>query len=340
MTDVSTFSSGKGSWASSRRVQDRRTAAGLDPKGLALVFSDVLGEDEDNYRFLVEAAADIYGVSLPDGWRDLVPTEPVRRRADVAALREFAIGLMPGLIWLVEGRTIWEVFRDNRFLGNSRLANCSKFLKQMPARQWIDANCYPEDTTIFVGIDWMETHRLPDIQKAYLPYQAEAPLCEAPYIDSDDVLKMLADRGIDPPRLYSMGFQHANCGGGCVRAGQAQFATLLEIMPTRYAAWESEEEGVRQHLGKPVSILRERRRTQLLAHYGLTESDVEIDFYITASGDVKQHEIIKATGKPLPKFAPMTLREFRERHQSDPSKTDRTDDSGCSQCFVAPSQGE
>jgi hypothetical protein len=336
VTEVHTFSSGKGSWASSRRVQDRRIAAGLDPKTLALVFSDVLGEDEDNYRFLVEAAADIYGVALPAGWQKLVPTEPVRRREDVAALREFAIDLMPGLIWLIEGRTIWEVFRDNRFLGNTRLANCSKFLKQMPAREWIEANCFPEDTVIYVGIDWMETHRLPDIQKAYLPYRAEAPLCEAPYIDSDDVLEMLAERNIDPPRLYKLGFQHANCGGGCVRAGQAQFATLLEIMPTRYAAWEAEEEGIRQHLDKPVSILRERRRAHVLTYHGLTENDVKKDWYITDSGDLREREIVIATGKPVPKVAPITLREFRERHQADANQTDLDDTSACDMCFTAP----
>src|SRR4051794_34291502 len=96
------FSSGAGSWAAARRVADQH---GTD--NLVLLFADVKGEDEDNYRFLHEAAADIGGE----------------------------------LVVVSDGRTIWDVFKDDRFLGNTRLANCSKFLKQKPARDWLDANC-------------------------------------------------------------------------------------------------------------------------------------------------------------------------------------------------------
>ncbi len=29
--------------------------------------------------------------------------------------------------------------------------------------------------------------------------------------------------GIEPPRLYKMGFKHNNCGGACVKAGISQW---------------------------------------------------------------------------------------------------------------------
>ena len=250
------FSSGAGSWAAARRVVDQHGA-----DNLWLVFADVLMEDEDNYRFLHEAAADIGGT----------------------------------LVILRDGRDIWQVFREDRFLGNSRLANCSKYLKQKPARAWLDANCDPASTTVYVGIDWSEAHRLPAVVRNYLPYRAEAPLCQAPYVGKRDVLADLRRRGIRPPRLYGLGFAHANCGGGCVRAGQGQFAHLLKMMPDRFAEWERNEQDLRDHLGKDVSILRDRTGGQSV---------------------------------------PLTLTAFRERHEAAPEQTDLFDIGGCG-CFVA-----
>ncbi len=252
------FSSGAGSWAAARRVADEHGT-----EGLTLLFADVLGEDEDNYRFLREAAADIGG----------------------------------DLVVLTEGRTIWEVFHDKRYLGNTRLANCSHMLKQEPCRRWLDEHCDPASTTVYVGVDWSEQHRLPGIVRNYAPFRAEAPLCVPPYVSKAAVLADLARRGIEPPRLYALGFAHANCGGGCVRAGQGQFARLLEVLPDRYAEWEHNEQDLREHLGKDVAILRDR------------------------SGG---------------RTVPLTLRAFRERHEAMPEQTDMFDIGGCG-CFVAES---
>lgn len=250
------FSSGAGSWAAARRVVDEH---GTD--GLFLVFSDVSMEDEDNYRFLTEAAADIGGE----------------------------------LVWLKDGRDIWQVFKDNRFLGNSRLANCSKFLKQQPARAWLDANCDPATTTVYVGIDWSEQHRMAAVERNYLPYRALAPLCQPPYVEKRDILADLRSRGIDPPRLYDLGFAHANCGGGCVRAGQGQFAHLLKALPERYAEWERNEADLREYLDADVTILRDR------------------------------------TGGTV---VPLTLTSFRERMEAGGDQLDLWDIGGCG-CFVA-----
>ena len=249
------FSSGAGSWKAAQRVAEQH---GTD--NLFLVFSDVSMEDEDNYRFLEEAAADVGGE----------------------------------LVWLKDGRDIWQVFKDDRFLGNTRLANCSKFLKQRPARAWLEANCDPASTTVYVGIDWSEEHRMAAIVKNYLPYAAKAPLTEPPYVDKAQILAELNAKGIKPPRLYEMGFEHANCGGGCVRAGQGQFAQLLQIMPERYAWWEQQEQELRDYLGKDISILRDRTG---------------------------------GTNKRL------TLKAFRERHEAQPQQTDLFDLGGCG-CFV------
>jgi hypothetical protein len=261
MKHVVMFSGGVGSWAAAKRVAEQHGT-----NDLVLLFADVggdscvcthrssqhingrgpcdvkvdgkycrgcsvftrnphVGEDEDCYRFVHEGAKNVGGQ----------------------------------LVILNEGRTIWEVFKDDRFLGNSRLANCSKFLKQRPAHRFLEDNCDPTDTAVYVGIDWMETHRLPAIEKAYAPIPAFAPLTEPPYLDKEDMLKWCIAEGLLPPRMYAQKYPHANCGGGCVRAGQGQFKLLFETNPERFAYWEAQEQELRDYLDKDVSILKDRR---------------------------------------------------------------------------------
>jgi len=229
------FSGGIGSWAAAKMV-----AATFGTDNLYLVFTDVkgntesphIGEDEDTYRFLDDAVKNIGGT----------------------------------YIYINEGRDIWEVFKDKKFLGNSRLAHCSFDLKQKPARKWLNENCDPNDTIVYVGIDWTETHRLPAIVKNYKPYKAVAPLAEPyyhtedkMYYDKQELIEWAEAEGLKTPRLYSLGFSHNNCGGGCVRAGQAQFKKLLEIMPERFAMWEAKEQEIIKHIGKDVSILMDMK---------------------------------------------------------------------------------
>jgi len=269
MKHVVMFSGGIGSWAAAKMV-----AATFGTDNLYLVFTDVkgntdsphIGEDEDTYRFLDDAVKNIGGT----------------------------------YIYINEGRDIWEVFKDKKFLGNSRLAHCSFDLKQKPARKWLNENCNPSDTIVYVGIDWTETHRLPAIVKNYKPYKAVAPLAEPyyhtenkMYYDKQELIEWAESEGLKTPRLYSLGFSHNNCGGGCVRAGQAQFKKLLEIMPERFAMWEAKEQEIIKHIGKDVSILTDMK------------------------------DGIK---RPLP------LIELRRRVEDQPQLIDETDIGGCG-CF-------
>ena len=50
--------------------------------------------------------------------------------------------------------------------------------------------------------------------------------------------------GIKPPRLYSYGFPHNNCGGRCVRQGISEWIRLLKHFPERFhevSNWEQEQ---------------------------------------------------------------------------------------------------
>ena len=78
-----------------------------------------------------------------------------------------------------------------------------------------------------------------------------------------------------------------------MRAGQAQFKKLLEVMPDRYAVWEQKETEMRDYLVKDVSILSEQKN------------------------GVKQ---------------PLTLTSLRHRIQTQPYLIDDFDIGGCG-CF-------
>jgi hypothetical protein len=123
----------------------------------------------------------------------------------------------------------------------------------------LDEHCDADDTVVYVGVDWTESHRLPAIEQAYLPFKAAAPLTEPPYLDKKNMIDWALSEGLDPPRMYQDGFPHANCGGGCVRAGHAQFKLLLESNPERFEFWAQKEQELRDHLNKDVAILRDRR---------------------------------------------------------------------------------
>lgn len=231
---VVSFSGGVCSFWAAVRVVERY---GKD--SVTLLFADTLIEDEDLYRFNADAARHL-GV-------------PITRIAD--------------------GRTPWQVFHDERMLGNSRVDPCSKLLKRELLGEWMRANCVEMAATLYLGLDWTEGHRLSGVRAAKPGWNVEAPMMWPELWDKQRMFRELAAIGIEPPRLYKMGFPHNNCGGFCVKAGQAHFAHLLRTMPERYAAHEAEEEKLRAVLGD-VSIMKDRRggETKRLTLRGLRES--------------------------------------------------------------------
>lgn len=124
--------------------------------------------------------------------------------------------------------------------------------------EWRKANCMEHDTTVYIGIDWTETHRLEQTRSALPGWRIEAPMCDEPLWDKCKMLDELRGLGVKPPRLYGMGFPHNNCGGACVKAGHAHFAHLLRTIPAKFAQWEGYERRVRQTTGKDFSVLTDR----------------------------------------------------------------------------------
>lgn len=257
------FSTGIGSAEVAYRAVERY---GLG--NVLLLTADTRREDADNWRFAREV------------WEDL--GRPV---------------------WevIADGRTPMEVGRDERCVPNNRMAVCSKILKIDLIRSWLEDNYDPADVVMHLGLDWSEAHRIdgrmvqgkwrPGTRERWSPWVTGYLLTEPPLVEKPRLLQNSRDRGIEPPRLYADGFSHANCGGACVRGGQAQWELLLRTNRPRYLEWEGDEEETRAMLGKDVAILRDRRGG--------------------------------AGGRPL------SLRAFRERLDRSPAMFDDSDWGAC-----------
>ena len=256
MKHVVQYSTGAGSAEVAWRVVEQ-----YGPDDVVLLTADTRVEDADNWRFAREVADRL------------------------------------GCEWtvLADGRTPMEVGRAVRVVPNNRMAVCSRILKRELLRAYIDTHFDPADTVIYLGYDWTEEHRIKAAWPQWEPYKVAAPLADPPYLMKPQLLDLFRKRGIEPPLLYRQGFSHANCGGACVRGGQAQWALLFQVNRPRYLEWEAEEEKSRDLLGKDVAILRDR-----------------------ADGETK----------------PLTLREFRKRIEAQPTLFD-ADDWGTCGCFVA-----
>lgn len=245
MDHVVLYSGGLGSWAAAKRVAELQGT-----KNLKLLFTDTKTEDEDLYRFLYESAKNIGGE----------------------------------LIKLTEGRDVWQVFFDKRYLGNSRVDPCSDILKRQMSIKWFQQNYTPENVIKYVGIDWTEEHRYKRIVERSYPWTVKAPLCEPPFLTKNDIKLWLNSEGIIHPRLYDLGFIHNNCGGFCVKAGQAHFKRLLDTMPERFQYHENKEQELRQYLGKDVTILRKQVN-------GVKENITLKDFRLSILQNNKDYDI-------------------------------------------------
>jgi hypothetical protein len=89
-------------------------------------------------------------------------------------------------------------------------------------------------------------------------------------------MSMALAEGLQPPRLYSYGLPHANCGGGCVRAGIGQWRHVYKVLPDVFARWEMEEQKMRDRLGKDVAILK-RSRNGVVSPFPLSKLREEIE---------------------------------------------------------------
>lgn len=167
---------------------------------------------------------------------------------------------------LEDGRTIWRVFADNKafrlWAGEGFVHKCSEVLKRQMVKKWIQRHFAPGDYSIVLGMGWDEQRRV-NIARAYWrqalgwPVDVYSPLTVS--ADNCHTSKWLAVADVEVPAAYTDGFEHNNCGGGCVSAGQAHFAQLYKTRRDVYLYWAYMEMQIQRVIGRGVTIMKDER---------------------------------------------------------------------------------
>lgn len=258
MKHIVSFSTGLSSALVVERVLNR-----YGKNDTLVVFMDTTIEDSDNYRFMREC----------------------KKRWDV------------DITVLTDGRDPYQVAKDAKIIPNQKIAPCTFKLKIELFTEWL-SELDDAPLTVHIGYDYTELHRIDATKRNYEArgWSVDFPLLWKPYElrPYSDVVKY--DWGIEPPRMYALGYSHANCGGVCVKQGLGDWTRTLINFPDRFEKAERWERDMRNHDNrKNYAILRDQ-----------------------SGGDVK----------------PLTLQELRERHQSSQNMPTLFDLDTVSPCVV------
>lgn len=179
---------------------------------IIVTFMDTRLEDADNYRFMVDCYK---------RWESQFPDVIFKTLAD--------------------GRTPYEVYEDQGVIPAVRFNTCSRELKWYKFIQFISS--LEGESVVYIGFDYSEAHRITPVKKNYesIGVKVDFPLLWRPILGRTYYDIVLNDWGIRPPRMYDLGYSHANCGGMCVKQGQADWLRTLVHFPERFeqvANWE------------------------------------------------------------------------------------------------------
>jgi hypothetical protein len=190
--------------------------------------TDTKWEDEDNYRFM----------------------------------RQVIGHLEARYIYKADGRTPPQVWIDKRFLVGRQWAWCSMLLKTEQTKQYIaELREQGIEPILYFGIGQAEKHRAVNIAYRY-DVECQFPLVDNPLSNEYMTAACEAKWKIRIPRMYRMGFSHANCGGRCIKGGHKHFRLLLSTWPERYAEVEMHEKEFRRQVNSRITILKDRRGGQ------------------------------------------------------------------------------
>ncbi len=224
--NIVSFSTGISSAITVERVLERY---GLE--NTTIVFMDTTIEDSDNYRFMADCQK---------RW--------------------------PPIVVLSDGRDPYQVSKDVQIIPNQKIAPCTRVLKIAIFKDWLSNFDVP--LTIHIGFDYSEVHRCKATKNAYEKkgYSVDFPLLWRPYETRPYTQVCREDWSIEPPRMYKLGYSHANCGGICVKQGRHDWTRTLLNFPERFAAIEQWESEMRKHpVRQNYALLRDQRGGKVTA---------------------------------------------------------------------------
>ena len=165
------------------------------------------------------------------------------------------------IVRLNQGKDIWDVFDEHGVMRMKNACKASVELKQKPLDEFTTRMYSPHEVVLAIGLSWTEPDRQHRLTHKLCPYQTFYPLNVTPQLSDCDLVAELERYGLPESMAYNLGFTHDNCNGGCVLAGQAQWAGLLDENPEHFAYCERRERVFYDRTG--FSVLRDRREGRL-----------------------------------------------------------------------------
>lgn len=164
--------------------------------------------------------------------------------------------LNANLVYTSEGRTPPEIWMQTGYLVGPTGSPCTRILKIEQTIKFVKAK--KEPIALYFGIGANEAHRKYGLERRYKPLGVD---CRFPLIDyplGQQEMKNIVENGwkIRIPRMYDLGFSHANCGGRCVKAGKKHFIHLLNTWTERFNEIAEIEQNYRVLTGYDITILR------------------------------------------------------------------------------------
>lgn len=166
---------------------------------------------------------------------------------------------------LEDGRTVFRVFADNKafklWSGGVFVHKCSEQLKRVQIKKWIlKSGLKVGEYDMTLGFGWDEAHRLKAAQGFWQRELGwEIPILAPMSADSCDTTRWVTAAGIEVSKSYTELFEHDNCNGGCIAAGQAHFANLYHKRYETYMYWAHMEASIQKVIGRDVTILKDER---------------------------------------------------------------------------------
>jgi hypothetical protein len=160
-----------------------------------------------------------------------------------------------------DGRTPLEIAEWKQIIPSSHIAPCSYALKIKPFRDWLAQQEKP--LTVLLELGWNEQQRMAAPRKHYEAIEGvsvDYPLMWQP-LEFRPYQEVVQAWGIEPPRMYAMGFSHNNCGGRCVKQGIREWQRLAVHFPERFAEMRDWEQAQRAKGGARANyaMLTDRR---------------------------------------------------------------------------------
>lgn len=122
----------------------------------------------------------------------------------------------------------WEVWETRKYISGIKGAPCTGFMKVAPRV----AFQRPDDIHIF-GYTVEERKRIKTFQEMFFDMTMEFPLVDADLTKSS-CLSMVEQLGVKLPRVYAMGYEHANCIPCPKATSPAYWALVRKTHPEQF----------------------------------------------------------------------------------------------------------